>query len=58
VTVIVFAAVIKLEGGSDFDLTILDTAEEPPVDLADLGKPKGEVPYLKDPDLVGTGFKA
>lgn len=34
------AGVIKLEGGSELDLTILDTAEEPPRELGDVGKPK------------------
>ena len=37
------AGVIKLEGGSELDLTILDTAEEPPRELGDVGKPKGGV---------------
>ena len=36
------AAVIKLEGGTDLDLTILDIAEEPPPELGQIGKPKGE----------------
>ena len=35
------AAVIKLEGGSDLDLTILELAEEPPPELGQVGKPKG-----------------
>jgi len=34
------AAVIKLEGGSDLDLTILELAEEPPPELGQVGKPK------------------
>jgi len=34
------AAVIKLEGGTDLDLTILDIAEEPPPELGQIGKPK------------------
>ena len=35
------ASVIKLEGGSDLDLTILDLAEEPPPELAEVGKTRG-----------------
>jgi len=34
------AGVIKLEDGSELDLTILDRAEEPPPELGDVGKPK------------------